>query len=642
MDKIVSIKRKAQRCVQAGQYDKAVAEYERLLETGDLDPYDYVYLGDLLVRTNSTDSAVERYREAIAAYERVSLYKNAIAVGKKILRIKPEAFDMHRMVGSLYYMEGLYTDSLFYYMQYLSAAPPDREGAAIGETGVRLLTMPLPSAEVALRVVDAMVAADRGTSASRPLLALASEFEERGETDDAEVLRKKAIELDPEVASGAGESPSPKEDYDPSAVFAPTIDPDRFNRAPESGGLRLRGSDDEDSSMVGADGISMDFGSISLPGENVIEIPEEPTVEEEVAPSPPRGLRLASTVEEDSAETAEPARPADGMESDDDSGNARSVVDAEEVDIPVDEALMALEPDEIVRQAEELTEAGDPAAMDAWLAAGRKCFEVGESRRAEDIYVNMVRQDPNHLGALKGLTEIAHINGERAKMVRYGCELGDVYLSLEKYALAKLEFERVLQFDPKNDKARSRVSRLNSIDGMDQVTATPLAPVASEMKGAMVSVRGEPARTQSIMDLSEILSEFQTAVAGQMSDDDAQSHYDLGMTYLEMEMHEQAMTEFEIAARSPGHRPRAVEMMARSHIESGNPERALEATEEIVSDTEIPADRLAGLHAFRGAAFEALKRSEEAVSAYRTALSLDAGLEAAVEGLRRLKNADAA
>ncbi|HSK39701.1 MAG TPA: hypothetical protein VK943_08030, partial [Arenibaculum sp.] len=169
MDKIVGIKRKAQRYVQSGDLPKAVAEYERLVESGEMDPYDYVYLGDLLVKISRGNDAVHRYCDAINAYERVGLYKNAIAVGKKILRIKPESFDIHRLVGGLYFLEGLYNDSLFYYMQFLSVAPPDSESTSIEEVGLRLLGMPMPSPDMALRIVDAMALANCAAAAARPL-----------------------------------------------------------------------------------------------------------------------------------------------------------------------------------------------------------------------------------------------------------------------------------------------------------------------------------------------------------------------------------------------------------------------------------------------------------------------------------------
>jgi tetratricopeptide (TPR) repeat protein len=196
----------------------------------------------------------------------------------------------------------------------------------------------------------------------------------------------------------------------------------------------------------------------------------------------------------------------------------------------------------------------------------------------------------------------------------------------------------VLQFDPKNEKAKARVTRLNSIDGMEQVTARPLAPVASEVKGATVTLRKEPTGTQSFLDLSEIMSEFQSAVASQFPADDAQSHYDLGMTYHEMGMVDQAVSEFEIAKASPVYQSRSLEMIARCLISAGRADDALAILDDaLTSPGEEDPEREAHLFACRGLALEALGRSQEAIDALEHALTIDPALSLAREGLDRLR-----
>jgi tetratricopeptide (TPR) repeat protein len=619
LDKIVSIKRKAQRFVQSGDVAKAVAEYESLVESGEMDPYDFVYLGDLLVKINRPGHAVDRYRDAIAAYERVGLYKNAIAVGKKILRIRPESFDIHRLVGNLYFLEGLFNDSLYYYMQFLSVAPADAEANSIEEVGLRLLGMPLPSPEVALNVVSTMKKANCAGQAARPLFALAREFEQRGSTDWAEPLRKKALELDPDVATEAvprdsGYTSAAPATFEPPLAFESTRVSERrespaaahiepgliehgYKTGPDEFGVLQLPSDDSSGPYGGPNGALRDAG-----GRAFYDVGSPAPNPAGIEPPAPGEIPISTLLADDS-----------------------------DID-PLDFRAM------IARGEEHLANGDSARGLRVLLAGGRVAFNAGESRAAENVYVEMVKLDPNHVEALTGLTEIAHINGERSKIVRYGCELGDVLLALERYADAKLEFERVLQFDAGNEKAKARVRRLNSIDGMEQVTARPLAPVASEVKGATVSIRKEPTRTQSILDLSEIMNEFQSAVASQFPPEDAQSHYDLGMTYHEMGMHDQAVSEFEIAKGSPNYRARATEMIARCLLSNGRPEDAL----RIIEDTSPGAsedgdDARANLFACRGLALEALGRANEAVCAFEMALTLDPELIMAREAVMRLR-----
>ena len=618
MEKVVSIKRKAQRFVQSGDLHKAITEYDKLVESGDLEPYDFLQIGDLLTRMNRLDDAVLRYRDAVASYERVGLYKNAIAISKKLLRVRPEAYDILRALGGLYALEGLHTDAIFYFLQYMTSAPPERETAAIQDVGVRLLAMPLPSADVALQVVDAMHAAGCDIPAARYLFDLGLEFENQGRKEWGQILKARAAQIVPNVdqleatrrvvedtgepgkldslaqfsmsAEEAAFAP-PLSMVPPPAIAAgePDLEAATNGNRPEAAPPESNG----EAAPVGESSLGMDFGMIDLG-----------------------------------------ASPAGSGQS---SASSRGYGRNDLLATPFADEFVPGEPDELCQQAEERLADDDLAgALAAWLAAARSAFNFGQSRRAEEIYVQIVGKDPNHLEALQGLTEIAHINGERQKIVRFGCELGDVLLARELYGEAKLEFERVLQFDPGNEKASSRVSRLNSIEGMDKVTARPLAPVASEVQGATITVRGEPVQMQTVNDLSEILSEFEKAMSSTVGSDDAQSQYDLGMAYIEMGMNEQAVEMFTAAAARPDYQIRALEMVARCHIEAGHPEVAIEAIDQALAAGSEGDPHEAALHSWRGLALEQIGYPMEAAQEFQLALSLDSGLKPAREGILRL------
>ena len=87
MDRNLAIKKKAQQLIAKGQIDAALAEFDRLFESGDKDPYDFILVADLLAKRGSMQEAVRRYRQAVDEYSRADLFKNAIAVCKRILRI---------------------------------------------------------------------------------------------------------------------------------------------------------------------------------------------------------------------------------------------------------------------------------------------------------------------------------------------------------------------------------------------------------------------------------------------------------------------------------------------------------------------------------------------------------------------------
>ena len=155
---------------------------------------------------------------------------------------------------------------------------------------------------------------------------------------------------------------------------------------------------------------------------------------------------------------------------------------------PAEDVEIVLEhdddPESLRTRAMEFLEKGDIArAQRELVRAARAYFQGGRSREAEELYRKVVHLDPNHLDALRGLVELAYINGERGKMAHWGTELGDVLLAREMYADAKVQFERVLAFDADNVKARARVNRLNTIAGVNDANFGELVPDAGEVRG---------------------------------------------------------------------------------------------------------------------------------------------------------------
>ena len=67
---------------------------------------------------------------------------------------------------------------------------------------------------------------------------------------------------------------------------------------------------------------------------------------------------------------------------------------------------------------------------------------------------------------------------------------------------------------------------------------------------------------EDVPTFEEIFDAFKKGVKEQLSDEDADAHYDLGIAYMEMGIMQEALNEFEIAQRKPAKAPDAYNMMA--------------------------------------------------------------------------------
>ena len=208
MEKAIEIKRRAQRCVQNNDLDGALREYEKLVETPENDPYNFVLLADLLYKKGDQPRAAERYLDAVAAYERASLFKNAIAVCKKMLRLSLSQGPVLKHLAELHALDGLASEASIYFAQYgetMVRVNNPREAAAAfrkafdnGQENPRLLE----------QLAEVLSVEDLDVKAAETLREAAGFWRMRGAPVDALRCEDRARKLDP-----AG-SPALAEDID--------------------------------------------------------------------------------------------------------------------------------------------------------------------------------------------------------------------------------------------------------------------------------------------------------------------------------------------------------------------------------------------------------------------------------------------
>ena len=172
------------------------------------DPYNFVLLADLLYKKGDQPHAAERYLDAVSAYERASLFKNAIAVCKKMLRLSLSQGPVLKHLAELHALDGLASEASIYFAQYgetMVRANNPREAAAAfrkafdnGQENPRLLE----------QLAEVLSVEDHDVKAAETLREAAGFWRTRGAPVDALRCEDRARKLDP-----AG-SPALAEDLD--------------------------------------------------------------------------------------------------------------------------------------------------------------------------------------------------------------------------------------------------------------------------------------------------------------------------------------------------------------------------------------------------------------------------------------------
>jgi tetratricopeptide (TPR) repeat protein len=141
------------------------------------------------------------------------------------------------------------------------------------------------------------------------------------------------------------------------------------------------------------------------------------------------------------------------------------------------------------------------------------------------------------------------------------------------------------------------------------------------------------------VDVEEVFAKFKEGVAKQIGVDDAQSHYDLGVAYKEMALLDDAIREFDTAARDPKRACVCHSMIGMIQIEQGNLNEAIDSFTRALHAPDCGKDQEAALSYEIGAAYEVKRVNKQALEYFQRAAKLSPNFRDVQERVRRLQTA---
>src|SRR5687768_4560057 len=137
----------------------------------------------------------------------------------------------------------------------------------------------------------------------------------------------------------------------------------------------------------------------------------------------------------------------------------------------------------------------------------------------------------------------------------------------------------------------------------------------------MVADVHEPESDQ--VDFSDMLERFKQGIAENVSDEDHEAHYDLGVAYKEMGLLDEAIAEFQKALRGVEHRIRTFEALGQCFIEKGQYQIAVTILSRAPVEPGATDEKLVGVLYLLGYASEALQKFNDALAYYERVFAVD-------------------
>ncbi|HJP85900.1 MAG TPA: tetratricopeptide repeat protein [Gemmatimonadaceae bacterium] len=213
MSNVEKLKKKAAEFEQKKQFDKALEIYLQIIghaegqhnEEKDVTVYNRV--GDLYLRLNKTDQAVNYYEQAVDLYTEGGYLNNAIALCNKILRHAPARHQIYYKLGKISAKKGFNSDAKKNFLEYADRMHRAGKDTDAFKALQEFADLCPGQDDIRLMLADQLAKAGKTAEAIEQLQILHESLDAEGRTAEAEATVQRMQSLDPQVEPRRSKTP---------------------------------------------------------------------------------------------------------------------------------------------------------------------------------------------------------------------------------------------------------------------------------------------------------------------------------------------------------------------------------------------------------------------------------------------------
>ncbi|MFZ3217236.1 MAG: tetratricopeptide repeat protein [Candidatus Acidiferrales bacterium] len=184
-----------------GKVAQAIGEYQLILRSDPKDQATLMTVGDLFARQGDMTQAIEYFERLAQVYLNDGFNSKAIAIYKKIAKLAPNELAPLERLADLYVQQGVLSEARPLFLQIAEAHLKANHAQKAVEVLHRLLEVEPENQRVQMRLAELYGAMGQKKEAALTYQAYAQRLFDRGETDEAEKLVERALEVDPANAA---------------------------------------------------------------------------------------------------------------------------------------------------------------------------------------------------------------------------------------------------------------------------------------------------------------------------------------------------------------------------------------------------------------------------------------------------------
>jgi pilus assembly protein FimV len=180
-----------------GKVAQAIGEYQLILRADPKDQATLMTVGDLFARQGDMTQAIEYFERLAQVYLNDGFNSKAIAIYKKIAKLAPNELAPLERLADLYVQQGVLSEARPLFLQIAEAHLKANHAQKAIEVLHRLLEVEPENQRVQMRLAELYGMMGLKKEAALTYQAYAHRLFDRGETEEAEKLVERALEVDP-------------------------------------------------------------------------------------------------------------------------------------------------------------------------------------------------------------------------------------------------------------------------------------------------------------------------------------------------------------------------------------------------------------------------------------------------------------
>ncbi|HET6761809.1 MAG TPA: tetratricopeptide repeat protein [Gemmatimonadaceae bacterium] len=702
MSNVEKLKKKAAEFEQKKQFDRALEVYLQIIgqtegqEEKDVTVYNRV--GDLYLRLNKTDQAVNYYEQAVDLYTDGGYLNNAIALCNKILRHAPSRHQIYYKLGKISAKKGFNSDAKKNFLEYA-----DRMHRAGRDTDAFKALQEFADLcpgqdDIRLMLADQLARAGKAPEAIEQLQILHESLDAEGRTAEAEATVQRIHTLDPSVEPRRSKTPRQKEagglvfldlggsptrprprveglqrtalapeppsrprtppHVQPSPEFEQLPDLEPTTPITPIEGLELQ----PDASVTDLEpAFDLSISDVDVSPLEGLESAADPSQfaldpEETSMDSPLQGVTgTDSGMHEpglgEPLSTENPLAGLNLLEDDtfhrNDQGTRQTgaksdVPEIESIDLTLEET--ELEPEE---------EPAPPSPRKAGRKTPQRTEEEREAEEEEEK-AEASRPEPPKPSRPK-LVEPLRMTRPKPKVEKAKAKEPEPEESATAERRPLNPFQRQKpKAKPASPKSAPRASTPPSevphlatpkestqqqVDDNFVDMANWLREESGPRSYRMVAEEDPNREEGTEADFTDMLEKFKAGVAANVDDEDFDSHYDLGVAYREMGLIDEAIFQFQKALRGATQRIRAYEALGQCFIDRGEHDVAITVLGRALREPGMEDEDLIGVLYLLGFASEGNRKPRDAAAYYQRVFAIDIDFRDVSKRLKQMAKA---